>query len=327
MEKKNIARTENSLYIYSKNNNLTIERLHLCTWNFNSSMSKLEIGFEIEKNLDKPFNVSMNFPFDVENGNIKSLHDALCDEKNSRYIFNDIITSAKIIDNDAKRGKILHFKKRNDLAIIPVKYKCKQHEIVFSINPQNIPCNLYFRVLITLQIPTIAEVKLGIAKKTFIYDIKVNESRNIPDDLVREIKSTDLLKIKTVFVFHVVPENYSIDFYDSNKFRSVRKLEKDVFATYTEIKELSKDDFIILFNKETDKESYSFYTCFTNEIIGTRQIVLAIAANILCSFLFILPEVRKGWSSKTSWFFQIPVEWFLAFVVLVILICYLFKRK
>ena len=39
----------------------------------------------------------------------------------------------------------------------------------------------------------------------------------MPEDLVTRINSSDLLKVKNVFLFHVVPYSYTIDFYDSNK--------------------------------------------------------------------------------------------------------------
>jgi Ca2+ transporting ATPase len=86
-------------------------------------------------------------------------------------------------------------------------------------------------------------------------------------------------------------------------------------------------DHIILFNKESGKDSYSFYTCFSSEIIGTKQIVLAIGANILCSLLFAIPGLRLNWDFERLWYVQFPWEWCLAILILVSLVIYVFKKK
>ena len=100
-----------------------------------------------------------------------------------------------------------------------------------------------------------------------------------------------------------------------------------MFAGYTGITELKDTDHIILFNKESGKDSYSFYTCFSSEIIGTKQIVLAIGANILCSVLFAIPGLRLSWDFEKLWYVQFPWEWCLAILVLVSLVIYVFKKK
>lgn len=321
----------NSFYIYSSQK-VVIERLHLCTWDVRGGKARFELGIEILNDGDykfhSPLKISVHLPFTIREKKIISLHKSLCDEKISRYIFNDIISSSDIIDEDPMRGKILHFKERGNLAIIPAKIiKFSTNEVTFEINPNAIKYNLYLRVLMELDSNTIAIEKSGIAKKNYIFDFKINERRNMPENLVTRIKSSDLLEVNQVFLFHVVPYSYNIDFYDSNKFQSIRKIEKDVFAEYTSIKELTETDHIILFNKDTGKASYSFYTCFSREILGTKQIVFAIGANILCSLLFAIPGLRLNWNSKNVWYVQFPWEWCLALMVLVSFIVYVYKKK
>ncbi len=320
----------NSVYLYSSQE-IVIERLHLCTWDVRGGKTRFELGIEISNDpkhqLSESFQVSVHLPFTICKENVKSLHKSLCDEKISRYIFNDIISSSDIIDEDPMRGKVLHFKERGDLAVIPAKIvEGPTDELTFDINPNTIKFNLYLRVLIELNETTIAIKKKGIAKNSYIFDFKINERRNMPEELVTHINSSDLIKVRHVFLFHVVPDTYNIDFYDSNKFKSIRKIEKDVFAGYTGIKELRDTDHIILFNKESNKESYSFYTCFSSEIIGIKQVVLAIGANILCSLLFAIPGLRLNWNSGERWYIQFPWEWCLALLVLVLLIGHVCKK-
>lgn len=322
----------NSFYIFS-NSHLTIERLHICTWDIKGAKAKMEIGMEIKNDglslIQNPSQISLSIPFDQKNMEVKSLHYELCEEKNSQYIFNDIIEGSNIIDEDAKRGKVLHFKERGDLAVLPVKTAVSQDGNILNltINPGGIKENIYVRLIMDLDVNTVSIVKNGIAKKGYIFDFKINESRNMPDSLVTKIKSSDLLTINQVFLFHAVPDLYNIDFYDSNKFKSIRKLETEVFADYTGIQELRNDEYMILFNKDTNKKAYSFYTCFSNEIIGTKQIMLAIGTNILCSLLFSLPSFRNSWSSHKTWPVQFPWEWIGAFLILIAMVVYLKRKK
>lgn len=322
----------NSFYVYS-NSPLTIERLHICTWDIKGAKSKLEIGLEIMNDevlrAQNPVRISLSMPFDLNGIKVKSLHNELCEEKFSQYIFNDIIKSSDIIDEDAKRGKVLHFKERGGLAILPVDTKASQEDnmLNLTINPSGVAENVYVRMIMDLGENTVAVVKNGIAKKGFIFDFKINESRNMPDGLVTKIKSSDLLTIKNVFLFHAVPDSYNIDFYDSNKFKSIRKLETGVFADYTGIEQLRNDEYMILFNKDTDKKAYSFYTCFSDEVIGAKQIMLAIGANIICSMLFSLPSFRNSWNCFKPWAAQFPWEWIVAVLILIALYICIKKKK
>lgn len=322
----------NSFYIFS-NSHLTIERLHICTWDIKGAKAKMEIGMEIKNDglslIQDPLQISLSIPFDQKNMEVKSLHYELCEEKNSQYIFNDIIEGSNIIDEDAKRGKVLHFKERGDLAVLPVKTAMSQDGNILNltINPGGVKENIYVRLIMDLDVSTVSIVKNGIAKKGYIFDFKINESRNMPDSLVTKIKSSDLLTINQVFLFHAVPDLYNIDFYDSNKFKSIRKLETEVFADYTGIQELRNDEYMILFNKDTNKKAYSFYTCFSNEIIGTKQIMLAIGTNIMCSLLFSLPSFRNSWSCYKTWPVQFPWEWIGAFLILIAMVVYLKRKK
>lgn len=183
----------NSFYIYS-NIPLVIERLHICTWDIKGANSKMEIGMEIINDeascIHSPVQISLSTPFGQKDIKVKSLHNELCEEKFSQYIFNDIIKSSDIIDEDAKRGKVLHFKERGGLAVLPVDTKVSQDGEILNlrINPSGVKDNIYVRLIMDLDVNTVAIVKNGIAKKGFIFDFKINESRNMPDSLVTKNK-------------------------------------------------------------------------------------------------------------------------------------------
>ena len=79
-----------------------------------------------------------------------------------------------------------------------------------------------------------------------------------------------------------------------------------------------------MFLTDNKKESYSFFSICTEETIGSKQIALAIGANIICSLLFALASLRFVKDPSIEWFRQIPWEYWVAFGILIILCLYLF---
>ena len=82
-----------------------------------------------------------------------------------------------------------------------------------------------------------------------------------------------------------------------------------------------------MFLKDDDKdgkESYSLFSICTEETIGSKQIALAIGANILCSSLFAFSSLRFVKDSTIEWYRQIPWEYWGAIAILVVLFVYLF---
>ena len=190
--------------------------------------------------------------------------------------------------------------------------------------------------MIEIKEASIAIRKKGIAQTIYIYDFKINETRNLPQDIY-ELKTTKKLvicKVKKIFCLHAVPDNFVFSFVDSSKLKNIRKLETTAFQKYLPaVKSISKDSYNIMFLKDDDcdgKESYSLFSICTEETIGSKQIALAIGANILCSLLFALSSFRYIKDSKIEWYRQIPWEYWLALLILVLLLIYLFtplKKK
>lgn len=160
--------------------------------------------------------------------------------------------------------------------------------------------------------------------------MKINETRNLPDDIY-DLKSNEglhICPIQNLFCLHSVPDDFDITFIDSSKLKNIRKLETEAFKRYLQnVKDIGKDCYNIIFLKDCNKDSYSLFTICAEETIGSKQISLAIATNIVCSLLFFVYSVRTGIESEKAWYIQTPWEGIFALLVLVVLCLYLFPLK
>lgn len=320
---------DNAYYIFAKKQ-IDIERLHICTWEFPNDSSYIEIGVEFSYECFKEniLQLSLAAPFVKVNDSVTCLLKNLSDSANGRFIFNDVVSGIDNVGEDSRDGSILKFDKREKLTVLPCDFEVKEGLISFQIKkPKKYEGNLYFRVLIKLGNDTIAIKKSGIAQTTFIYDFKINETRNLPQNVydLKKNRGLEICKVKNVFCLHAIPDNFVFSFVDSSKLKNIRKLETSAFQQYLpEIKGISKDCYNIMFLKESKKESYSFFTVCTEETIGSKQIALAIGANILCSLLFAFSTLRFVKDATIVWYKQIPFEYWGALVILLFLCIYLF---
>lgn len=322
----------NSYYILAKEA-IHIERLHICTWEFPNADSYIEFGMEFpyETFTSDALNVWLSAPFIKEEDEVKCLLENLSNRANSRFIFNDIVSRIENIGEDYRDGSILRFERRNPLTILPCKIEVSSGLLKFTLNrPNRYEGNLYFRVLVKHN-GTIAIKKSGIAKNTYIYDLKINETRNLPE-AIYDLKSNENLQIcqiQNLFCLHSVPDDFEFSFIDSSKLKNIRKLETEAFKKYLpDVKDIGKDCYNIIFLKDCNKDSYSLFTTCSEETIGNKQIALAIGANITCSLLFAFYTVRSEWVSNVKWYCQIPLEYFIAVAILLILFsCWIIKRK
>ena len=326
---------ENAYYILAKKQ-IDIERLHICTWDIPNESSYMELGIEFSSHSfeEDSLTLFMAAPFIGENNSVTCLLKNLSDRANGRFIFNDVVSGIDNVGEDTRDGSILKFEKRDNLTVLPCNIKVKKELILFIIKkPNRYAGNLYFRVLIKLGNDNIAIKKGGIAQTNYIYDFKINETRNLPQDIyeLKKDNSLNICKVNSVFCLHAIPDNFEFSFVDSTKLKNIRKLETSAFQQYLpEIKGISKDCFNIMFLKDEKKESYSFFSICTEETIGSKQIALAVGANILCSLLFALASLRFVKDPASEWFSQIPWEYWIAFGILIILGIYLltpFRKK
>ena len=319
----------NTYYILAKKQ-IDIERLHICTWEFPNDSSYIEIGMEFSYECfnENSLHLYLAAPFIKEKDSVTCLLNNLSDRANGRFIFNDVVSGIDNVGEDSRDGSILKFDKREKLTVLPCDIEVKEGLISFEIKkPKKHEGNLYFRVLIKLGNDTIAIKKIGIAQTTLIYDFKINETRNLPQNVydLKKVRGLEICNVENVFCLHAIPDNFVLSFVDSSKLKNIRKLESSAFMEYLpEIKGIRKDCYNIMFLKESGKESYSFFSICTEETIGSKQIALAVGANILCSLLFALSSLRFVKDSTIEWYKQIPWEYWGALIMLFILCIYLF---
>ncbi|MDR2947591.1 hypothetical protein [Dysgonomonas sp. 511] len=345
----------NSFFVFGKGD-IEIERFHLCTWDLSNCNSFIEIGAEIdqnkyfEKNNNHVIELTIAAPIlsEITNeDNVICLAKRLAQSENSKFIFNDSLKSWSEIQEDSRNGVNLSFVEREELTILPIeilKLSDKGYLTISIEVPENANKWVYFRILIKTNSKTLALPKKGIASSKYIFDIRINEQRNLSDIIHDAIKREHLkiCNIRTYFCFHIVPNTYEISFVDDDKLNSVRMLETELFKRYLADdidQKIENKKYLIAFNKWENKKypdqrkGCSFFSIFKQERLGTGQIVLAIGANILCSLLFASAAFRKeqGYMQNIegfeSWYRKMPIEYWIAFSILIALFVYLIPIK
>ena len=323
---------DNAYYILAKDQ-VSIERLHICTWEFPRGSSFIEFGLEFsyESIVNDSIIFYLAVPFIREDYSVTCLMKNLSKTDNGRFIFNDVVRAVENVGDDSRDGSILKFETRDNLTVLPCDNEVHEGYIKINIKkPNKYEGNLYFRILIKIDNDTIAIRKKGIAQTSYIYDFKINETRNLPQKVydLKKNRSLEICSVKNVFCLHAIPDNFVFSFVDSSKLKNIRKLESSAFQQYLpEIKGISKDCYNIMFLKESGKESYSFFSICTEETIGSKQIAFAVGANILCSLLFAFSSLRFVKDPTIEWYKQIPWEYWGALAILLILCIYLFIWK
>ena len=321
----------NNDFFILANKAIVIERLHICTWDFISSNAAIEIGIEFMPNpYVKDVEIKLSLPFLRESDKVACLMNSLIrDDDNSKFIFNDTIKANKPINGDKRNGAILEFTSRNSLSVLPIKkLDVKDGVCSYTVDHLNQTTKNYVRLYIQTTVQNLAVVKKGITKTSYIYDIKVNERRNLPDHINELLNNGFVLcnKINSCFCFHVIPSKYNISYLNNNKLKSIRILESDAFNKYLpNTEKMKNNESLIIFNKseKTTDGTYTFFSEFEKETIGNKQIVMAIGANVLCSLLFGVFSLRD-WAKGENWYEWLPWEFWFAIAVLIALMGYMF---
>ncbi|RXG25446.1 hypothetical protein [Leeuwenhoekiella marinoflava] len=329
---------DNSFFLRSENSSIEIEKFQICTWEFNNDNSLIEFGIEIKANGltgYKELVLDLYIPWLEKGVKVKDFYNKLKHSDNSRFIFNDSIASTSPLDDGQNTQGVIHqFNGKDKLCILPVNldniYTNKKIQIKVDLEDYNNKAkevNAYVRIAIEPIAGSIATSKKGIGKSTIIYDIKLNESRNIPTSLIQEFKNNSTCKIDSCFCFHIIPNRYSITFLESEHLKTVRTLEFEPFKNYLDDSRLKKDELMVVFSKKKDGDSYSFFSIYTEERIGASQFALAVLINIICGFLFALPTIREGMlenTSKKEIFQKIPIEFIIALFLALAMLFYFF---
>ncbi|SFQ02461.1 hypothetical protein [Parafilimonas terrae] len=330
---------DNSFFVFSDvvtNNPVVIERSHICLWEFKNNSALVEFGFEVSKNSlpQNQLNINVFIPWLSKSAGEKDLYEKLSNSENSRFIFNDSIKQTQSLDDGRNKLGVIHeFANRDYLCILPISIIRKGNNILeVKIDLQHYraaqaDANIYFRFAITPQMPAISMHKKGISKSTIVYDIKVNERRNIPDQMLTFFSQRNFCAIKACFCFFIIPNDYDIVFFENDSLKSVRTLEYDAFTKYLGDKRVKQDELIVVFNKKKNSESFSFFSIFTKERIGPEQYILAILINMVSGILLFLPGFRTGINKETSVWKQLPVEFIIAILITVVTFLYFLWPK
>jgi hypothetical protein len=336
---------DNSYFIYtSQNEHIEIERFHICTWEFNNNSSLIEFGCEItcDSITDKRLiQLELFISWLDENCITEDFYDKLKESKNSRFIFNDSVSSSIFLDGGRNRSGVIHtFSEREDLCILPVSLKANYEKKTLSIlidlelferfQQKQPKTNIYFRFSVKPKNALIATRKNGITKSTILYDIKLNQQRNIPENLIDEILHMELCNVKQCFCFNIIPNSYDLVFFDSSTLKNVRTLEYQSFKEYLGDYRVKEDDLIVVFNKKTGLHSYAFFSIFSKEYLGTEQLTIALIINLIAglllfwaSMVFTLEQEGKDFS-----FDMFPFVFWIAVGLIALMIFYfVIKRK
>lgn len=335
---------ENNYFIFTaKNIEIDLERFHLCTWEFKNSTALIEFGGEIKDAFDiKLEEVVLMFyiPWISSNHVINDLYDKLKESENSRFIFNDSVSGNEFLDGGQKKyGVIQKFENRNPLCIIPFASSIDELKkiVTITINLKNLKkttkindTSLYFRFYIEPKLNLLSTRKTGISKSTIIYDLKLNERRNLPEDPEIDFDELKLCKVKTCFAFNILPNSYDLTFFDSTTLKNIRTLEFDSFKKYLGDNRVKKDELVVVFNKKKEQDSYAFFSIFSKERIGAGQFALAVLVNLICGILLFVPSFRKDLNltffSKSLWQ-SMPLEVYISISIGLIIVGYFIWPK
>lgn len=309
---------------------VTIERLHLCSWDFGDGDALIEVGVEFALEGDgKEVAFKISFPFDVDGREVVCLMDSLVrDDDNCKFIFNDKIVANKPIGADKRNGAIVDFAARNSLAILPLFDVTSIGDIVsFRVRPVRNQIQNYVRFCLRVGIRDLSIVKTGIAKCSYIYDIKINEQRNMPDSVNKVTNKGFAVctSIKRCFCFHVIPSKYNISYLNGLKLKNIRILESQAFSKYLPLNRiLPVNEYMIVFIKDSNlgSDGYAFFSEFEEERIGVKQLVVAVVLNIFCNLLFASSSI--SFSCGKEWYRQLPIGHWVSIVLLIGFMVFIF---
>lgn len=320
----------NYLYTYSNEANVTISKFHICTWDLGNKDASVEIGVCIPKTDELPdhFYVYVFAPFLNTNCKCESLHEKFTNAENFKFIFNEKQTGTDNLGDNGRDGHIVRYEvngQPKSMAVLKANEVLGDGYIKFSMTKVNgdYDC-LYCRVYIETKVISLADVSSSISKKIYKYDFKINESRNRSNEVLNFIDQNALhtVDVSKAYCLHCVPDDFELSFSDARKLQSLRILEMDAFRRYLDSLNDVKGEYIIAFQRDELSGSGSFFTTFSRERLGDRQLTFAMAANILCNFLFAFSSWRNVDSSVTFSWRTIPYEWYVAFFIMLCCFAY-----
>lgn len=323
---------DNSFFILAeKTTSIELKRFHVCSWEFKDNSALMEFGCEIDAT-DCPeigtLKLEMYIPWLHKSGNPVDLYEKMRDPLNSKFIFNDSVQNTEYLEEAYHNTGVIHtFYGRGKLCFLPLRMSKDLERNILSIEVDlfsfQMPRdgrkpNIYIRFYLEPELSFISTRKTGIGKSTIIYDIKINEKRNLPDHLSTELRTKDLCKIDSCFCFNIVPNNHELTFLDSASLKNVRTLEYNSFRKYLGDKRVKDNDLVVVFNKKDKAESYAFFSIYYKERIGAGQFAFAVLISIFTGILLYLPSLRANSGSNIfskAFLASMPYELYAAIAI------------
>lgn len=335
---------ENNYFIFTdKSQRTELERFHICSWEFINGSALIEFGGEIVNSeifKNDTLKVNIYIPWITSKHKINDLYNSLKEPENCKFIFNDSVSGNKFLDDgNRKEGVIQEFIERKPLCIIPIRCTISEEDKIVSISinlksykstPYKEPTNLYFRFYIEPDIHNLSTRKSGISRSTIIYDVKINEKRNLPDYTNFDLKESQLCKINSCFYFNILPNSYDLTFFDAGALKNIRTLEYDSFKKYIGDNRVKRDELVVVFNKKENREGYGFFSVFARERIGAGQFALAVIVNLFSGILLFIPSFRKTNSVDIfthDFWIKLPLEVYASIFIGITIIVYFFWPK
>lgn len=330
---------ENSFFLYSEtDNSITATKVHICTWEFKDGQAMIEFGVEIcpdSISSEKKLNMTVYVPWLDDTCTVNDLYSNLQQPKNCKFIFNERIISSHTFDGGAGTDGVIHsFSDGRCLALLPVKLEQTEKKIEIEIDLTqyhkftHIPKkNPYFRLMIECKSNKLIQKKSGISKSSIIYDVKLNELRNLSDEIAIDIKNKNICVVSSCYYFNIIPNKHTASLTDLS-LKAIRSLEFEAFQKYLTGERLKSRDLIVLFYKKKAEAGvgYSFFSIYNDEIIGSNQIALAFFANIICGILLFIPAYRRTFNpvlAPLDFFKNVPVELKFIFTLVVLFSLYI----
>ena len=318
-----------NISILSKMKGVSIERLHVVTWDIKSKNYYTEYGLEINRGSVKSDELVLKLSLPCLPSNsedVISLDKNLSDLENCRFIFNSDVRQVTPIGSGGVSGNTVTFEGDRKITILSSQ-DMKISKDVLEIKISNLKSIqgedvVYLRFLVKSSQAPFQTKKNEISRRMINYDVRVNESRTASEGVKQLQKDGfSFMSVKSCFCLHIIPVEYSMGVIDSTKLKEMRELESKAFEKYLgeiahkEGIKLKPSYYNIVFYKQGDRENYSFFSVFYEETLTNTQLGISIAVNIASTSLFAFYELRTKVNPDLKWD-QIPLEYWIALFVI-----------
>lgn len=277
----------------------SIKKIHVCSWLFKDACECVEIGLLISPDKNKSFITEKKsgetyvLPITIwapwinpDDGHVpQDLYAQISNQDNARLIFNDDCKGVRdCVDWGGRRGRILTFTSKQEFCVLPVDIKLKKGaaEIMIHIpEDYDYKGDVYVRFCSRVPERSISYNKGYFSKKTYIYNININQMRNAPH--LSDFNGAERCDVQSVYAIHIVPSEYSQTFVDQRAFVAMRFVEADKYKRYIDNidcmpSSIGQDELFVSFNKlkraakepQAMSDTFSFCSVFEKDHFGRK---------------------------------------------------------